>query len=283
MGNNKCYNQKIIKFKEDFKEMGKEKNQKDEINKKLEQWLRNNVPDDEDERKVLLDWASLCERAIREELNIAIKNPEAYLAIYCGIFDAILDRLTKERTTHSHFSINVAGVVEIGYDDSTNDDETEKMGNFAPYIYDIDGPKFEIGKKEIDALEDSTAMTADELSSIEKCTAWVSAHVLKQKKALNDIATTAIKYLAEAVDIHLGNPVVVFPIFAICHQQLREYIKVIQKESGNSSEKMDICGNFTIYAHLVDDGVVAVEYKPDPSHKLATKSDGTATATHEDE
>lgn len=263
--------------------MSKEKNQKEKINKKLERWLNNNVPDDEEERKLILDWASLCERAIREELNIAIKKPEAYLAIYCTIFDAILDKLTKERTNHSQFSINVAGVVEIGYDDSNNDDETEKMGNFAPYIYDIESGKFEIGKKEIDALENSTAITSDELSSIEKCTAWVSAHVLKQKKALNDIATVAIKTLAESVDIHLGNPVVVFPIFAICHQQLREYIKILQQESGKSSEKMDVCGNFTIYAHLVDDGILAVEYKPDPSHKLSTKSDGTATASHEDE
>ena len=46
---------------------------------------------------------------------------------------------------------------------------------------------------------------------------------------------------------------------------------------------MDVCGNFTVYAHLVDNGEVAVEYKPDPSHKLSTKSDAIATASHEED
>ena len=263
--------------------MSKEVNQKSEVNEKLEKWLQDNVTDDPEEREVLMNWARLCERAVRDKLNIGIDHCEAYLAIYCTIFEAILARLEEERNTHSAFAINVADVVEIGYRDADDDGESEKVGNFVPYIFDLNADNFEIGKNEINSLEGSTALTADDLTSAERCTAWVSAHVQKQKKTLNEIATVALKELSDTVDIDLSSAVTVYPIFAICHQQLREYIKLIQSESGKSAASMDVCGNFTVYAHLVDNGEVAVEYKPDPSHKLSTKSDAIATASHEED
>ena len=264
--------------------MSKEVNQKDEMNEKLAMWIENNVPDDEEEREILMNWARLCERAVQDKLNIGVDNPESYIAIYCIIFDEILARLAQERQTHSEYSIYIADIVEIGYDDAKDDGVTDKVGNFVPYIYDLDGDNFEIGKKEINALEGSTAITSDELTSSERCIAWVSAHIQKQKKTLNDIATNAVKTLFEEVQIDLSTPVVVYPIFAICHQQLREYVKLLQHESGKSSEAIDVCGNFKIYAQMMDkDGKIAVEYKPDPAHKLSTKSDVSATASHEDE
>lgn len=267
--------------------MAKEKNQKEELNEKLEAWIRDNIPEDEEEKKKIMNWAKVCGKHIFETLDISLDEPAGWIAIYTTVIEKIIEQLAAMRSKHSQYAINIADVVEIGYDDGEIDDDEEKQGNFSPYIFDLEAKNsdnmFEISKEDIDSNEETAGRTVEELSPIEKCTCWNSNNIKYQANTLNKIATEVMKTLGQDIDIHLGNSVVVFPIFTICHQQLREYMKLLQYESGSSSEAMDICGIFTVYAHLVEEGEVAVEYKPDPSHKLATKSDATATARHDDD
>ena len=246
--------------------MNKE-NLKNEENELLQKWFEDTVVEDREE------CVQIAETAMNECLkrwNVFLGDAQTTLAFYSIIYDCILEKLKeKQGEGKEQFAINIGDIVEIGYDNSEDDEESEKAGNFSPYIFD--------GEKKIQVDENP------DLSTVERCTEWSSKNIEKQRKTLDQIATNALKALAEKVDVHLSSNVVVFPCFCTIHEQLVEYMRLKHAELNENEVSINFAGNFDIYARVVEGGDVAIEYSPKPSQKLSIKSDATATAVHDDE
>ena len=144
-----------------------------------------------------------------------------------------------------------------------------KPGSFCPYIYDI--PESE--------LEDAKLIDM-EGTSVERCTEWVSNNLKQQPNLMNEIATAAVKNLADN-DIHIAYSVLVFPIFYTIHTEMVQYMKLKREESGDSEKMINFAGAFDVYARLQENGDTLIEYSPVPSDKIGIKSDAMASATKE--
>lgn len=243
-------------------------NKNEKENELLKTWYENTVVEDQED---CINIAGMANKECLRRWNIGLggeDEPEVALGFYSVVFNSIVDMLRSKRADNNEFAINIANVIEIGYDDSTDDGEQEKPGNFCPYIYDLGV------KTNIDEDPDH--------DSIERCVRWNSENVKEQKKTLSEIASNAVKTLHESLDIHLGSTEAVFPLFTTIHEQLVEYMKTKQAESGTSTVMINFCGNFDIYCRLVEGGDVAIEYAPKPSDKIGIKSDSTATAPKEE-
>lgn len=237
-------------------------------NELLKTWYENTVVEDQEDCNNI---AGMATKECLKRWNIGIGSddePETVLGFYSCVYDTIIDELRSKRGDKNEFAINIADVVQIGYDDSNDDGEQEKQGNFCPYIYDI-------GHK-TDVDEDP------DLDSIERCVRWNSENIKAQKKTLSEIATNAVKNLHEQLDIHLGSPEAIFPVFTTIHEQLVLYMKIKQAESGESEVMINFAGNFDVYCRLIEGGDVVIEYSPKPSQKLGIKSDAGATAPSEE-
>lgn len=241
----------------------------DKENVLLKNWYDDTVVEDREDCNNIAGMAS---RECLKRWNIGIgtnDEPEMVLGFYSVVFNTIIDALREKRNDAPEFAINIADVVQIGYDDSVDDGEQEKQGNFCPYIYDL-------GKK-TDVTEDP------DIDAVERCVRWNSENMKSQKKILSAIATNSVKNLIELLDIHLGSPEAVFPLFTTIHEQLVLYMKTKQAESGDSEVMINFAGNFDVYCRLVDGGETVIEYSPKPSLKLGIKNDSAATAPTEEQ
>ena len=108
----------------------------DKENVLLKNWYENTVVEDQED---CINIAGMATKECLRRWNIGIGSddePEMVLGFYSVVFATIIDELRNKRSDASEFAINIADVVEIGYDDSTDDGEQEKQGNFCPYIYE---------------------------------------------------------------------------------------------------------------------------------------------------
>lgn len=207
-----------------------------------------------------------------DEEELKEEDPDAgaklVLGFYSKVYECIMEKLREKRADKSDYGIKIADIVLIGYDDSNDDGESEKVGNFCPYISDMQ-------HKKIDNDFDP------EDTSIERCTRWMTENVKEQRKTITDIATNAMKKLSTDIAFHANSPTVIFPMFATIHEQLVEYMKLKRAEEDVSEYMINFCGCFDIYSRLTEDGDSVIEYSPNPSQKLDTKSDATASAENE--
>ena len=240
----------------------------DKENELLKNWYENTVVEDQAD---CIKIAGMATSECLRRWNIGIGSddePEMVLGFYSVVFNTIIDELRNKRSDASEFAINIANVVEIGYDDSTDDGEQEKQGNFCPYIYDI-GNKTSVDEN-------------PELDAVERCVRWNSKNQQTQKKILSTIATNAVKNLHDLLDVHLGSTEAVFPLFTTIHEQMVLYMKTKQAETGEPEVMINFAGNFDVYCRIVEGGETVIEYSPKPSLKLGIKNDSAATAPTEE-
>lgn len=235
-----------------------------EVNKKVDEWFKKTVVEDaEDCLSIGNDAMEEC----RKHWNIGFGNPETVLGFYSTVFGCILDKLVSKREKNSAFAINVADVVEIGFDDSTDDGVSEKVGNFCPYIYDL-------GKKM--SYDDNP-----DRSSIERCTEWASKSITEQRKTLDEIASDSVKHLHEDLNLELAASSAIFPLFCTIHERVVGHMKVKLADINKPEAMINFCNNYDIYARTGENGESIIEYSPKPMQKLAVKSDSQATSEHE--
>ena len=247
--------------------MAIEEREESKLANKLAIWMEDHVVDDVDEN---LEIAELAIRALKDQWNVGFKHPETVLGFYGTVYLTILKRLAQERENRSAYGVRVR-TLEIGYDDAEDDGVMTKPGSFCPYIYDI--PESE--------LEDAKLIDM-EGTSVERCTEWVSNNLKHQPNIMNEIATQAVKNLAD-IEIHIAYSVLIFPLFYTIHQQMVEYMKLKRVEKGDSEYMINFTGAFEVYARLQENGDTVIEYSPVPSDKLDIKSDAMASATKESE
>ena len=234
---------------------------------KLAVWMEDHVVDDVEEN---MEIAELCMRALKDQWNVGFKHPETVLGFYGIVYQTIIQRLAQERENRSSYGVRIR-TLEIGYDDAEDDGVMTKPGSFCPYIYEI--PESE--------LEDAKLIDM-EGTSVERCTEWVSNNLKQQPNLMNEIATQAVKNLADG-DIHIAYSVLVFPIFYTIHTEMVQYLKLKREESGESEKMINFAGTFDVYARVQENGDTVIEYSPVPSDKIGIKSDAMASATKESE
>jgi hypothetical protein len=249
----------------------KDQNQKNEVNQKLLDWLDSYVVDNPDTN---LEIAGVCMREALSKFDIRFgdctkrEDQAIILAIYNFVFEAIIDELKKMQDKTPELSIQVGEIVEIGYD-NLQDDDSEKQGNFSPFVYDLKG-RLEIEK------------SPDE-RSVDACARWMSKNMRDYPKLWDNIATKAIKSLNDEVNVPIAQAVIVLPIFALIQSQLCMYMDTMRKDQDESCVMITFASVIDVYAMKMEDNSTDIQFKPKPSMKLGTKSDATATAPEEDE
>ena len=245
--------------------MAKDHNQKDDVNQKLEAWYENTIVDDREENNTI---AEVCIRECYEKFNIGLGDAPTVLAFYAHTLDAITDELKSLQEKKTEAEMHVDDIVAIGYD-NLEDEDTEKQGNFSPYMFDLGG--------RFDFTRDPDA------NSVENCTRWMTMKLKDYPKLWDSVASKTITTLNDDCDIPIGQACVVLPIFALIQSQLCKYMDVKRKDSGENEIRITFAGCIDVFARKTEDGGTDIEFKPMPSTKLGIKSDAKATQVHEDE
>lgn len=235
-----------------------------ENNKKLERWYMDTVIEDVTECRTVADMAV---KAALEKFDIAVTT-EQMLAIYCLTYNETIKKLMEKREDEPEkFIINIANVVKIGYDNVEYDEDAETSGNFNVFIENV-------------GIKSTTSDDAPD-DSVDACNQWMHANVKEQRKIIESIAAATIKSLHEEVEIEIGEPVIIFPLWCTIHEELVEFAKVKRSENNQYDYFMNFCNALEIHAQLQEDGTVQIVYKPNISEKLNIKSNILASSGDE--
>lgn len=234
-----------------------------ETNMLLEAWFADNVANDVEDNMTIGEMATA---ECLQKLNMGI-NPKTAIAFYAIVYEQIIEKLKQKREEKDEFAINIANVVTIGYDNASDDEESETTGNFNVFIQD--------GTKKPVFAEDPDLYTQ------ERCTQWLAVNVTEQPKTIEAIAVAAVKALHETVEVELSAPECVFPAWAIIHLAMVSFLKTKRTEKSSYDEMIEFAGQFEAHCVLKEDGEVMMEYKPHVADKLNIKSNIIATASDE--
>ena len=94
------------------------------------------------------------------------------------------------------------------------------------------------------------------------------------------IANRALKSL-KAIDINLGSPELVFPLFVTIYESIISYLKIRRRESEDDEFMINFCNCITVDCIGQDDGVDKITIIPAIEDKLNIKSDKNGTAIYE--
>ncbi len=225
-----------------------------------ESWVEEFVVNDIDD---MMNVGGMAVRELHEKFRIKLST-EAAIAIYCLTFETILEYLKKQQEKKMQmFQINICNMISVSYN-NLEDDESEKLGNFAPFIQQIsDGPIPDTG--------------IDEGKSIALCAAWNSSHISEQPDVLSEISTMVLRNLSDKLAIHIAAKEVVMPIFCTFHENLISYIKLKRVDVGATSYTIDVAGIFKVMVSEADDATEIIEYPTCIYTKKTTKDDGMST------
>ena len=234
--------------------MAKEKTK----NEKLEMYIKENLIDDV-ELNLLI--AEVSKKAAFEKFNIDFTCPELVLGFYGVVFNTIMEVLLSKRSDNSEYKINIADVIEIGYTNFGDDDESEKIGGFCPYIYNLDNKKKDYS--EVDVMA----------SSIDRCVQWNSKNIREQSGLIKDVATLAVKNLHDEITVPIGNSEIIFPLFVLIHEQMVSTLTLTMIDENESEKEFNFISCYDVKVRKEEDGKYTFGYKPNVTMKGSVKSD----------
>lgn len=225
------------------------------------------------------DIALICDTAnkvIYDRFRINLRRPEdpffSYYKmtamIFVETFRAIIVQLVERRSTNATYNINIGNRLNIGFSNSDND-EDEKNGNFCPYVKDI--PHY--------SVKDDDDIKLDGHSK-EYIRNWNQENMIQNPEDTLTIANRALKSL-KAIDINLGSPELIFPLFVTIYESIISYMKIRRRESEDDEFMINFCNCITIDCIGQDDGVDKITIIPAIEDKLNIKSDKNGTAIYE--
>lgn len=225
------------------------------------------------------DIALICDTAnkvIYDRFRVNLRRPDdpffSYYKmtamIFVETFRAIIQQLLDRRTTNATYNINIGNRINIGFSNSDND-EDEKNGNFCPYVKDI--PHYTV-KDDDDIKLDGHCK--------EYIRNWNQENMIQNPEDTLTIANRALKSL-KAIDINLGSPELVFPLFVTIYESIISYLKIRRRESEDDEFMINFCNCITVDCIGQDDGVDKITIIPAIEDKLNIKSDKNGTAIYE--
>lgn len=225
------------------------------------------------------DIALICDTAnkvIYDRFRVNLRRPDdpffSYYKmtamIFVETFRAIIQQLLDRRATNATYNINIGNRINIGFSNSDND-EDEKNGNFCPYVKDI--PHY--------TVKDDDDIKLDGHSK-EYIRNWNQENMIQDPEDTLTIANRALKSL-KAIDINLGSPELVFPLFVTIYESIISYLKIRRRESEDDEFMINFCNCITVDCIGQDDGVDKITIIPAIEDKLNIKSDKNGTAIYE--
>ena len=225
------------------------------------------------------DIALICDTAnkvIYDRFRVNLRRPDdpffSYYKmtamIFVETFRAIIQQLLDRRATNATYNINIGNRINIGFSNSDND-EDEKNGNFCPYVKDI--PHYTV-KDDDDIKLDGHCK--------EYIRNWNQENMIQNPEDTLTIANRALKSL-KAIDINLGSPELVFPLFVTIYESIISYLKIRRRESEDDEFMINFCNCITVDCIGQDDGVDKITIIPAIEDKLNIKSDKNGTAIYE--
>lgn len=225
------------------------------------------------------DIALICDTAnkvIYDRFRVNLRRPDdpffSYYKmtamIFVETFRAIIQQLLDRRATNATYNINIGNRINIGFSNSDND-EDEKNGNFCPYVKDI--PHYTV-KDDDDIKLDGHCK--------EYIRNWNQENMIQNPEDTLTIANRALKSL-KAIDINLGSPELVFPLFVTIYESIISYLKIRRRESEDDEFMINFCNCITVDCIGQDDGVDKITIIPAIEDKLNIKSDKKGTAIYE--
>lgn len=225
------------------------------------------------------DIALICDTAnkvIYDRFRVNLRRPDdpffSYYKmtamIFVETFRAIIQQLLDRRATNATYNINIGNRINIGFSNSDND-EDEKNGNFCPYVKDI--PHY-------------TVKDGDDIKLDGHCKEyirnWNQENMIQNPEDTLTIANRALESL-KAIDINLGSPELVFPLFVTIYESIISYLKIRRRESEDDEFMINFCNCITVDCIGQDDGVDKITIIPAIEDKLDIKSDKNGTAIYE--
>lgn len=225
------------------------------------------------------DIALICDTAnkvIYDRFRVNLRRPDdpffSYYKmtamIFVETFRAIIQQLLDRRATNATYNINIGNRINIGFSNSDND-EDEKNGNFCPYVKDI--PHYTV-KDDDDIKLDGHCK--------EYIRNWNQENMIQNPEDTLTIANRALKSL-KSIDINLGSPELVFPLFVTIYESIISYLKIRRRESEDDEFMINFCNCITVDCIGQDDGVDKITIIPAIEDKLNIKSDKNGTAIYE--
>ena len=225
------------------------------------------------------DIALICDTAnkvIYDRFRVNLRRPDdpffSYYKmtamIFVETFRAIIQQLLDRRATNATYNINIGNRINIGFSNSDND-EDEKNGNFCPYVKDI--PHY--------TVKDDDDIKLDGHSK-EYIRNWNQENMIQNPEDTLTIANRALKSL-KAIDINLGSPELVFPLFVTIYESIISYLKIRRRESEDDEFMINFCNCITVDCIGQVDGVDKITIIPAIEDKLNIKSDKNGTAIYE--
>ena len=230
---------------------------------KLDQFEADNLNEDVNEN---IEIANHAIDMVYRKYKIKFSSPRLVLGYYNKVYGVIKETLLSKRAKNSEYRINIANIVEIGYTDGDKNEELEKMGSFVPYIMELNGHT----NNEEEPGE----------NSLEKCVQWNSKNIKEQKKIINEISVNAVKVCSDELDLTIGNPEIIIPVWVTIHEAMVNVMKLKLIDSKSFEIMVNFAGAFDVYCRKTDNGS-DIEFSPMIEDKLDTKSDIKSSSKYE--
>lgn len=220
------------------------------------------------------DIITICEAAsvkIWDQIRIKFgkKADDAKLigVMFAKTYDAIIKTLQGLEGKKNYEEINFCDRFVISVS-TTEDEESEKLGNFMISITDTGKIHKDIEMDDADEDKKSRAVF------------WNTQNVKENPEIIREISMEAIKKLNE-IDVFLEAYEFIPPFFSIVYDSIINYIKVKRREKDAYEFEVYFMSCFYIGARESDDGVDDIYIRPNIESKLGLKNDEKATAKND--
>ena len=238
----------------------------------ITRWFNDYAVNNKEEMKIICELTS---RSVYEKFTLYVEsnNYELYAAVFYATFTTILDFLRGKENKYNNFTIEVANSINIGYSNSTNEDN-EKVGNFMPILEYIG-----TNMKVVDNSPESEKKK-DVNRTKTNCMRWKQINVKQNINFVSEIQETAYERIKKEYRTDMRTSECVIPIFCIFMDNIIHVIKLKYQElegTDVSEVSMNVLGLFDIYYSFnSEDNIEIIEFQPNIRMKLALKNDVAA-------
>ena len=197
-----------------------------------------------------------------------INSPMLVAAIFRKIYEAIMLTLESMQKDCSSYQVVIANRCIIGYTNTSDDDEVEKLGNFMMFIQNMDtNMKSNIEK-------DPT------LKAVELCTMFNSENITTDSEIIYKISNLAISML-DKIDVKFASNEVIMPIFITVYEAMLTKMKIYRIDADEYEYEVNFMSCFWVTIREGENGNDKIIFRPNIEGKITIKNDGGATAIHE--
>ena len=233
---------------------------------KYDEYFKMNCTEDEDDITRVLG-------ITMEELQkfgVSFIDKKMLGAIFCKVYDSILQNLEKFEKDYSSFEINFCNRFIIGYN-TTEDEDDEKCGNFMVYIRHRGCDK---SNDDENKVNDDTKTTA-----ASKFSYWVMENLQQQVELITKITGDAIKELKD-LGVTIQVPDVIIVIFTKVYEALVKYLTARRTQLGEFEYEINFLSCFFIGAREGEESD-DIYIRPNIESKLRLKNDSVASSQYE--